>query len=356
MLNAGVIGMGVGEKHALAYENHQNTILKTVCDFDHDKLKELNTKFPNVCMETKDQSILKNEDIDIVSIASYDNYHCDQIIQALNNGKHVMAEKPLCMNREEMDKIHTAQKQNSLVKLSANHVLRSNSRFRRFKNDIQTGKFGEVYFLEGDYYWGRLHKLFEWRAEMNIYSIILGAAIHMVDLVMWLLDSPIQDGGQWDMFVNLMEKYGIVPQSVMPESHNSSNSRAMNQIITRKLREFASILRNEHKTGKTLSDLRKIKVSMMKVVFNMLCIFIGKPPQKFDWQIRNKKGKFMRFKDLTPLNFIWFKFGLLLGRLITPIIIASIYFLIVVPIAFLLRIFNLIEYAPLGWAWSEFDI
>ena len=120
MLNAGVIGKGVSEKHALAYENHKNIVLKTVCDFDHGKLKKLNTKFPNVCMETKDQSILENEDIDIVSIASFDNYHCDQIVQVLNNGKHVMAEKPLCMNKDEMEKIQAAHKQDNGVRLSAN--------------------------------------------------------------------------------------------------------------------------------------------------------------------------------------------------------------------------------------------
>ena len=62
---------------------------------------------------------------------------------------------------------------------------------------------------------------------------------------MWLISiSPIQDGGQWDMFINLMEKYGIVPQSVMPETIHSSASRSMNQIITRTLKKFASILRN----------------------------------------------------------------------------------------------------------------
>ena len=65
MLNAGVIGMGVGEKHALAYDNHQNTILKTICDFDHEKLKELNTKFPNICMETNAQSILEDKNMEL---------------------------------------------------------------------------------------------------------------------------------------------------------------------------------------------------------------------------------------------------------------------------------------------------
>jgi len=189
MLNAAVIGMGVGEKHALAYENHQNIHLKTVCDFDLGKLNNLRTKFPNVSMETNDQPILENEDIDIVSIASYDNFHSNQIIQALNNGKHVMAEKPLCLTLEEMLKIHAVHKQNKDLKLSANHVLRSNSRFKKFKKDINAGKFGDVFYLEGDYYWGRKQKLFGWRSEMDFYSIILGAAIHMIDLVMWLMDA-----------------------------------------------------------------------------------------------------------------------------------------------------------------------
>jgi len=189
MLNAGVIGMGIGEKHALAYQNHRNTNLKTVCDFDHDKLKELNIKFPNVHMETNFQSILDNDDIDIVSIASYDNFHSSQILQALKSGKHVMSEKPLCVNRDEMLQIHETQKQNPDAKLSSNLVLRTNSRFEKLRKDNAEGKFGEVYYLEGDYFWGRKSKLFGWRAEMDYYSIILGAAVHMIDLVMWLLGS-----------------------------------------------------------------------------------------------------------------------------------------------------------------------
>ena len=189
MLNAGVIGMGIGEKHALAYQNHRNTNLKTICDFDNDKSKELNTKFPNVSIENKCQTILENDDINIVSIASYDNFHFSQIIKALEGGKHVMSEKPLCLSRDEMLQIYKTQKQNPNAKLSSNLVLRTNSRFEKLKKDIAEGKFGEVYYIEGDYLWGRKSKLFEWRADMDYYSIILGAAIHMIDLVIWLLGS-----------------------------------------------------------------------------------------------------------------------------------------------------------------------
>lgn len=189
MLNAGVIGMGIGEKHALAYQNHRNTNLKTICDFDNDKSKELNTKFPNVSIENKCQTILENDDINIVSIASYDNFHISQIIKAIESGKHVMSEKPLCLNRSEMLEIYKTHQQNPESKISSNLVLRTNSRFKKLKKDINEGKFGDVYYLEGDYLWGRKSKLFEWRADMDYYSIILGAAIHMIDLVMWLIDS-----------------------------------------------------------------------------------------------------------------------------------------------------------------------
>ena len=122
-------------------------------------------------------------------------------------------------------------------------------------------------------------------------------------LMAWLVSSPIQDGGQWDMFVNLMEKYGIVPQSVMPESLHSSSSRSMNQLITRQLRKFASVLRKKNKEGVMLDDLRKMKIDMMGTIYNMLCMFIGKPPESFDWQVRDKKDKFLRFENLTPISF-----------------------------------------------------
>ena len=134
MINSGVIGLGIGEKHAFAYQRHSGSRLKSLCDFDRKKIKEMKTKFPEANIFHNNQSILKDDEIDIVSIASYDNYHSKQIVQAFENGKHVMAEKPLCMNREEMDRIHTAQKQNSLVKLSANHVLRSNKIFCQLYN------------------------------------------------------------------------------------------------------------------------------------------------------------------------------------------------------------------------------
>ena len=123
-------------------------------------------------------------------------------------------------------------------------------------------------------------------------------------LVMWLLESPIQDGGQWDMFVNLIEKYGVVPQSVMPETIHSSSSRSMNQLITRTLRKFASILRSKITDDNlSLKEVRGIKIDMMETIYKMLCDFIGRPPEIFDWAARDKKNKFIKHENITPIKF-----------------------------------------------------
>ena len=122
-------------------------------------------------------------------------------------------------------------------------------------------------------------------------------------LVMHLLSSPVQDGGQWDMFANLLKKYGTVPKKVMAESHQSSNTAQMNKLVTRKLREFALQLREASSKGKVPLELRTMKDDMMSTIYQMLCISLGTPPEKFDWSIRNKKDKFQRFTDLTPQKF-----------------------------------------------------
>ena len=122
-------------------------------------------------------------------------------------------------------------------------------------------------------------------------------------LMMYLLSSPIQDGGQWDMFVNLIEKYGVLPQSVMPESYQSSQSALMNRFITRKLREFGWTLREMNAKGAKLSELRKAKEEMLSTIYSMLCRCLGNPPETFSWQAKDKNKKLVRLNDLTPLDF-----------------------------------------------------
>ena len=122
-------------------------------------------------------------------------------------------------------------------------------------------------------------------------------------LVMHLLTDPIQDGGQWHMFVNLIEKYGVLPQTEMPESFQSSQSMRINRMITRKLRGFAKDLRAAYEKGADTEKLRVMKKDMLRTIYQMLTICLGSPPEKFEWQIRDKDKKFHRFEKLNPKQF-----------------------------------------------------
>lgn len=122
-------------------------------------------------------------------------------------------------------------------------------------------------------------------------------------IVSHLLKDPIGDGGQWDMFKNIVQKYGVVPKYSMPETFNSSATNAMNFYLTKMLRMFAKDLRNAHEQGKNSDEINAMIKEMMKKVHRALCITLGTPPQKIDFETRDKDDKLISFKNLTPQEF-----------------------------------------------------
>ena len=121
--------------------------------------------------------------------------------------------------------------------------------------------------------------------------------------VKFLLDSPQQDGGQWDMVVTLFEKYGVVPKSVYPESISSGNSRELNQILNKLLRQDAQILRELVAAGANLAELQAKKEELLQEVFNFLAMNLGLPPRQFDFSYRDKDNNFHSESGLTPQAF-----------------------------------------------------
>lgn len=118
-----------------------------------------------------------------------------------------------------------------------------------------------------------------------------------------LLSDPLGDGGQWDMICSLIDKYGVVPKDAMPETFSSSATSAMANYMTKKLREFACRLRTGYRNGKTADALRSEKDDMMAVIYNILCICLGKPPKTFTFEVRNKSKEFIRDEEITGTDF-----------------------------------------------------
>ena len=116
----------------------------------------------------------------------------------------------------------------------------------------------------------------------------------------FLLDVPQQDGGQWDMVVALFQKYGVVPKDIYPESISSSASRELDQYLNKILRQDAQILRELIQNG---GDVAAKKAELLQEIFNYLAMTLGLPPQKFNFEYRDKDDQFHKFDSITPQAF-----------------------------------------------------
>ncbi|MGQ7546618.1 aminopeptidase C [Streptococcus suis] len=121
--------------------------------------------------------------------------------------------------------------------------------------------------------------------------------------VKFLLDTPQQDGGQWDMVVALFEKYGVVPKSVYPESISSSASRELNQYLNKLLRQDAQILRDLLAKGASSEEVQTQKENLLQEIFNFLAVNLGLPPRSFDFAYRDKDNVYHRDTNVTPQAF-----------------------------------------------------
>jgi len=194
MLKVGVIGLGVGEQHIQGYRRHPRCEVVALCDLSQGKLSDVGDRYPEIYRTTKASEILDDPSIDVVSIASYDNDHGAQVCQALDHNKHVFVEKPLCLYEAEAIEIRDRLRQKPHLKLTSNLILRKSPRFQVLKKMIETGDMGDIYYVEGDYNYGRIEKITEgWRGNLDFYSIVYGGGVHLIDLMLWLTRDEVSE-------------------------------------------------------------------------------------------------------------------------------------------------------------------
>ncbi|MCB0807209.1 MAG: C1 family peptidase [Bacteroidales bacterium] len=119
----------------------------------------------------------------------------------------------------------------------------------------------------------------------------------------WLFSNAIGDGGQWTGVVDIIQKYGVVPAEIFPESHNSENTRWMSRLLRRKLRADGIALREMYSNGVKKKELRNEKEEMLMQVYRILAISLGEPPTEFQWRYTDKDGNLTEMKTYTPKTF-----------------------------------------------------
>ncbi len=120
-------------------------------------------------------------------------------------------------------------------------------------------------------------------------------------IVRHLLQTPQQDGGQWDMLVSVIKKYGVVPKSVQGEVFHSSSSAMLNNLLNKKLRLGAQKLREAINMSE--DQLIELKDEIMNEIYAFLCVMLGVPQEVVDFEYYDKDKKFHRDLGLTPVEF-----------------------------------------------------
>lgn len=121
--------------------------------------------------------------------------------------------------------------------------------------------------------------------------------------VQFIMKDPVSDGGQWDMFVNLVKKYGLIPQSLFPETFQSNSTQPTDFLVNAAIRNFGARAFRAYEKGVSIEEIRKDKEETIEKIYDMFLNAFGVPPKKFDFEWTDKDGVYHIEKDLTPKSF-----------------------------------------------------
>ena len=172
------------------------------------------------------------------------------------------------------------------------------------KYNIKTFDFSHNY----SYFWDILEK-----ANLFLENVIKTSDKPFGDrAVDELFRSPVGDGGVWNLFYNIGEKYGVVPADVMPETEQSNSTGQFLGIVNERLRKGGYEIRQVFEkalkvmrsgiSGDPHTNAEKVKMETLKDVYRVLAICLGEPPTEFTWKFRDNDGKIQTVKT-TPQEF-----------------------------------------------------
>lgn len=163
------------------------------------------------------------------------------------------------------------------------------------KFNLKTLEFSQNYTL----FWDKFE-----RSNYVLDAIIetAGEDLHS-RVVAHILQDPLGDGGQWDMFKGILKKYGVVPKDHMPETYHSSNTQVLRTYLTSMLRFFAHELRTQYAKNKDIEELKKMKEDMLYKIYNILVKALGNPPKTVKFEYVDADDVYHAMDEMTPQEF-----------------------------------------------------
>lgn len=236
-----LIGLGgIGNHHAEAMLTDPRCEIKYICDVDESKIVEFNQKNNIFIGGASWDKILNDPEVSFISIATFDDLHFVQVMEALAFGKHVFVEKPLCQTRNELLQIKKSVQKNE-CNIASNLVLRTSLLFQDIKEKIHRGVLGEIYAFDAEYLYGRLHKIVDgWRKDTQNYSVMEGGGIHMIDLILELT-------GQLPSTVSsVSNKIVTKDMSFKYEDYHACTFQFLSGLVGRVTANFGCVHKHQH--------------------------------------------------------------------------------------------------------------
>ncbi|MBQ3151643.1 MAG: Gfo/Idh/MocA family oxidoreductase [Clostridia bacterium] len=186
-----VVGLGVGMAHVKAAAQSKRANLIAVCDLIQEKLDKVATEYPGTLTYQSFDEMLKNPDIDIVSICLPSAMHAEFAVKAMEAGKNVLVEKPIDITVEAAMKIEEARVRTGL-KAGVVHQNRNNADMPPILDAVRSGKIGDLVYGDFEVKWYRTQEYYDnggWRGtwEMDGGGSLMNQAVHTVDLMQWIM-------------------------------------------------------------------------------------------------------------------------------------------------------------------------
>ena len=213
-------------------------------------------------------------------------------VQKVARDVNALKDEPFAFNVDIKNGDVTNQKQSGRCWMFASMNVLRNIVIKKF--NLENFELSQSYTL----FWDKLE-----RCNYYMEAVIEKANEPLEDRVMdYLMTDLLSDGGQWDMFVNIVKKYGLVPKYAYPESQTSSATVQLNKYLCKIMRKYTTELR-EKVQNEGVEKARELKEEVLKDVYNVLTSTLGEIPEKFDVVLHDKDGKLIEDKGMDAHSF-----------------------------------------------------
>jgi UDP-N-acetylglucosamine 3-dehydrogenase len=179
-LGVAVIGAGGwGKNHVRVYKELASTELVAVCDVNAERAKEVANEF-GVKAYTNSTRMLKNKEIEAVSVCTWSTKLAGEALKALKAGKHVLVEKPMATNTKQAEKLLETAEQNDLH-LTVGFLMRFILGLQHIREAVENKKIGELVCATA-------RRVSQWPERIGDVGVVKDTAIHDIDVMRYIFN------------------------------------------------------------------------------------------------------------------------------------------------------------------------